>query len=394
MLSIKNFEYRMPQRILYGIGCYKKIAELVKEMNAENILLVTGKKVIEMNYVKEIINSIKKMNVNIEIFNEIPKEPEMNFVYNGLKIYEEKKYDLIIAIGGGSILDTAKAIALLATNRGSLRDYEGLEKIPKPQAPLIAVPTTAGTGSEVTKFTIITDTERKRKMLIGSVNIIPNIAIVDPLLTISMPQSITMSTGLDALTHAIEAYISIKAQPITDLLAMEAIKLISKYLRRAWANGEDIEAREKVMLGSLLAGLAFSNSSVALVHGMSRPLGLYFNIPHGMANAILLPHVMEFTYISNLEKFMNIAVCMGERIEKLSLIESAKISVKAVKKLCKDIQVPSLKDIGIKEEELNKLAPKMAEEAIASGSPANNPRKATIEEIVEIYKKAFHDISD
>jgi alcohol dehydrogenase class IV len=390
MLPIKNFEFRIPQRILYGIGCYKKIAELIKEMNAENILLVTGKKVIEMNYMKEIINSIKNMNINIEIFNEIPKEPEMDFVYNGLKIYEENNCELVLAIGGGSIIDTAKGIALLATNGGSLRDYEGLEKIPKPQAPLIAVPTTAGTGSEVTKFTVITDTERKRKMLIGSVNIIPKIAIVDPLLTISMPQDITMSTGMDALTHAIEAYISIKAQPITDLLAIEAIKLISKYLRRAWANGEDIEARDKVMLGSLLAGLAFSNSSVALVHGMARPLGAYFNIPHGLSNAILLPHVMEFTYISNPEKFMNIALCMNEKIEGLSIIKAAKFSINAVKKLCKDIQVPSLKDIGIKEEELNKLAPKMAEEAIASGSPANNPRKASIEEIIEIYKKAYH----
>jgi alcohol dehydrogenase class IV len=390
MLSIKNFEFRTPQRILYGLGCYKKIAELIKEMNAENILLVTGKKVIEMNYMKEIINSIKNMNINIEIFNEIPKEPEMNFVYNGLKIYEENDCELILAIGGGSIIDTAKGIALLATNGGSLKDYEGLEKIPKPQAPLIAVPTTAGTGSEVTKFTVITDTERKRKMLIGSVNIIPKIAIVDPLLTISMSQDITMSTGMDALTHAIEAYISIKAQPITDLLAIEAIKLISKYLRRAWANGEDIEARDKVMLGSLLAGLAFSNSSVALVHGMARPLGAYFNIPHGLSNAILLPHVMEFTYISNPEKFMNIALFMNEKIERLSLIEAAKLSVEAVKKICKDIKVPSLKDIGIKEEELNKIAQKMAEEAIASGSPANNPRKASIEEIIEIYKKAFH----
>ncbi|MEM3406367.1 MAG: iron-containing alcohol dehydrogenase [Candidatus Aenigmatarchaeota archaeon] len=390
MLPIKNFEFRIPQRIIYGIGCYKKIIELVKEMNSRNILLVTGKKVIETNYVKEIIESIKKMNINIEIFNEIPKEPEMDFVYNGLKIYEEKNCELIIAIGGGSVLDTAKGIALLATNGGSLRDYEGLEKIPKSQAPLIAVPTTAGTGSEVTKFTVITDTERKRKMLIGSVNIIPKIAIVDPLLTISMPQDITMSTGMDALTHAIEAYISIKAQPITDLLAIEAIKLISKYLRRAWANGEDIEAREKVMLGSLLAGLAFSNSSVALAHGMARPLGAYFNIPHGLSNAILLPHVMEFTYISNPEKFMNIASCMSEKIDGLPLIEAAKLSIEAVKKICKDIKVPSLKNIGIKEEELNKLAPKMAEEAIASGSPANNPRKATIEEIVEIYKKAFH----
>lgn len=390
MLSIKNFEFRTPQRILYGLGCYKKIAELIKEMNAENILLVTGKKVIEMNYMKEIINSIKNMNINIEIFNEIPKEPEMNFVYNGLKIYEENDCELILAIGGGSIIDTAKGIALLATNDGSLRNYEGLEKIPKPQAPLIAVPTTAGTGSEVTKFTVITDTERKRKMLIGSVNIIPKIAIVDPLLTISMSQDITMSTGMDALTHAIEAYISIKAQPITDLLVIEAIKLISKYLRRAWANGEDIEARDKVMLGSLLAGLAFSNSSVALVHGMARPLGAYFNIPHGLSNAILLPHVMEFTYISNPEKFMNIALFMNEKIERLSLIEAAKLSVEAVKKICKDIKVPSLKDIGIKEEELNKFAQKMAEEAIASGSPANNPRKASIEEIIEIYKKAFH----
>jgi alcohol dehydrogenase class IV len=251
------------------------------------------------------------------------------------------------------------------------------------------VPTTAGTGSEVTQFTIITDTKRDVKMLITSPFLIPQQAIVDPLLTLSMPRGLTAATGVDALTHAIEAYVSVKAQPMSDIFALSAIELISGNLRQAWSNGNNIEAREKTMLGALQAGIAFSNSSVALVHGMSRPIGAYFHVAHGVSNAALLSVVTDFSLIGNPEKYARIAEAMGENIEGLTVLEAADLAAEAVARLVEDIEIPTLPELGVDEDRLNELASQMAEDAIASGSPANNPRQATKEEIVELYKLAY-----
>jgi alcohol dehydrogenase class IV len=292
-------------------------------------------------------------------------------------------------VGGGSVIDTAKSIAIMVTNAGSFEDYKGFDKIPKEGAPLIAIPTTAGTGSEVTQYTIITDTKTSVKMLISSPFLMPQKAIVDPLLTLSMPRSLTAVTGIDALTHAIEAYVSIKAQPMSDIFCLSAIELISGNLRQAWSNGNNIEARDKTMLGALQAGIAFNNSSVALVHGMSRPIGAYFHVPHGVSNAALLSTVAEFSLIGNPARYTRIAQAMGENVEHLTTLEAADLAAKSIKRLIKDIKIPSLQELGVDKVELDKLAPKMAEDAIASGSPANNPRQATMEEIVELYKLAY-----
>jgi alcohol dehydrogenase class IV len=265
----------------------------------------------------------------------------------------------------------------------------GLNKITAPAAPIIAIPTTAGTGSEVTRFTIITDTARDVKMLIVSDYLMPQAAIVDPLLTLSMPGWVAASTAIDALTHAIESYISRKAQPLTEMLSLEAIRLIGAYLRRAWANPEDLEAKTSVMLASTLAGMAFSNASVALVHGMSRPIGACFHVPHGVSNAILLPVVMEFSRMAAPEKFADIAEAMGEPMEGLTDRQAAQAAVEAVRQLCNDIRIPRAADLKLKREEFMRMAPKMAEDALASGSPGNNPRRPTRDEIVEIYGKLF-----
>ncbi len=222
------------------------------------------------------------------VYDTVATEPTVDYVKEGLKVYKENGCDFLIAVGGGSPIDTAKAIAIMVTNPGSIEDYNGLGKIPKEGAPLIAIPTTAGTGSEVTQFTIITDTKTDVKMLIGSPFIMPKVAIVDPLLTLSCPRGSTAAVGIDALTHAIEAYVSVKAQPMSDIFCLSAIELISGNLRQAWANGNNVEAREKTMLGAFQAGIAFSNASVALVHGMSRPIGAYFHVAHGASNAALL----------------------------------------------------------------------------------------------------------
>jgi alcohol dehydrogenase class IV len=295
----------------------------------------------------------------------------------------------LLAVGGGSAIDTAKAISVMVTNTGAIEDYQGANKIKEKGAPLIAIPTTAGTGSEVTQFTIITDTKRDVKMLIASPFLIPQQAIVDPLLALSVPRGLTAATGVDALTHAIEAYVSVKAQPMSDIFALSAIELISGNLRQAWSNGNNREAREKTMLGALQAGIAFSNSSVALVHGMSRPIGAYFHVAHGVSNAALLSVVTEFSLIGNPGRYARIAQAMGENIEGLSVLEAADLAAEAIARLIEDIEIPSLPELGVEEEKLAKLAPQMAEDAVASGSPANNPRQATKEEIVELYKLAY-----
>jgi len=286
-------------------------------------------------------------------------------------------------------MDTSKAISAMAANRGSIEDYMGQGKIPEKGKPVIAVPTTAGTGSEVTPFSIITDTRRDVKMLIGSPFLTPAIAVVDPQLTISLPQDITAATGIDALTHAIEAYVSVKVQAMSDVLALAAIELIAGNLEQAWSDGKNLEAREKTMMGSLMAGMAFSNSSVALVHGMARPIGAYFHVRHGASNAALLGTVMEFSLEGNPARYARIAEAMGVKAGGLSELEAAQRGAEAVKKLIKDVRIPSMRELGVDKEKLEQLAPKMSEDAIASGSPGNNPRQATNEEIIELYKVAY-----
>jgi alcohol dehydrogenase class IV len=265
----------------------------------------------------------------------------------------------------------------------------GAGKVPNPIPPLVIIATTAGTGTEITKFTIIADTEKDVKMLIGTPFCIPTIAVSDPMLTISLPPKGTAATGIDALCHAIEAYVSKKAQPISDFIALEAIRLISANLRTAWANGSDVEARSNMMLGATLAGIAFSNASVTLIHGMSRPIGALFHIPHGVSNAALLPVWAEYSYIGNVEKFAKVAEAMGENITGLSTLDAAYMTYEAVKQLCEDIQIPTISGLGIDKAEYEKHIPKMATDAIASGSPGNNPRFATPEDIMELYKKAW-----
>jgi alcohol dehydrogenase class IV len=278
----------------------------------------------------------------------------------------------------------------MTTNPGSIEQYKGIGKINTPGAPLVALPTTAGTGSEATVYTVITDTKTDVKMLIGSPHLMPDIAVVDPLLTLSSPPGVTAATGVDALVHAIEAYVSVKAQPMSDIFCISAIELISQNIRQAWSNGNNQDAREKVMLGALQAGIAFSNSSVALVHGMSRPIGAYFHIAHGVSNAALLGVVTEFSLIGNPVRYAHIAKAMGEQTDGLAYMDAADLAVKAINRLIRDIKVPSLRELGVEEEKLMRLAPSMADAAIDSGSPANNPRKPTKQEIIDLYSRAYN----
>jgi len=387
MLPARTF--RVPRIIITGSGASAQVGEESSKLKVKKGLIVTDQALVKLGVLDNIKQALQQSGVSFAIFDSVCTEPTVELVREGLKAYRENGCDFLLAVGGGSPIDTAKAIAVMVTNTGSIEDYQGLGKIPQKGSPVIAMPTTAGTGSEVTPFTIITDTKRDVKMLIGSPFLMPEIAIVDPSLTLSMPQGITAATGIDALTHAIEAYVSVKAQPMSDIFCLSAIELISGNLKQAWTDGNNVEAREKTMLGSLQAGIAFSNSSVALVHGMARPIGAYFHVAHGASNAALLGVVMEFSLTGNPARYAHIAKAMGEDISGLSDLEAAQLGAKAVKRLIKDIKVPSLRELGVDKEKLDKLAPKMTEDAIASGSPTNNPRQATKEEIIELYKLAY-----
>jgi alcohol dehydrogenase class IV len=344
----------------------------------------------KIGLVERMQEALGQHEVQSVVYAGVNSEPVVEYVQEGLNTYKEQGCDFLLALGGGSPIDTAKAIAAMLTNPGSIEQYKGIGKIEQRGAPLIAVPTTAGTGSEATIFTVITDTKTDVKMLIGSPHLMPDIAVVDPLLTLSSPPGVTAATGVDALVHAIEAYVSVKAQPMSDMFCLSAIELISQNIRQAWSNGTNQDAREKVMLGALQAGIAFSNSSVALVHGMSRPIGAYFHVAHGVSNAALLAVVTEFSLIGNPSRYADVARAMGERTEGLSVLEAADRSVTAIQRLIKDIKVPSLRELGVEESRLLELAPAMADAAIDSGSPANNPRKPTRQEIIDLYSRAYH----
>lgn len=379
----------IPPVLIIGSGASEQVGEESRKLGVEKGLIVTDEVLLKLGILDNIEQALSQTQIQFTLYSGVFTEPTVDFVQEGLKAYKENGCDFLLAVGGGSAIDTAKAIAVMVANTGSIEDYQGLNKIPKGGAPLIAIPTTAGTGSEVTRYTIITDTKRDIKMLISSPFLIPQKTIIDPLLTLSMPRSLTAATGIDALTHAIEAYVSVQAQPMSDIFSLSAIELISGNLRQAWSNGNNIEAREKTMLGALQAGIAFNNSSVALVHGMSRPIGAYFHVAHGVSNAALLGVVTEFSLIGNVARYARIAEVMGENVENLPILEAADLAAKSIKRLTKDIKIPSLQELGVNKEKLDKLAPKMAGDAIASGSPANNPRQATKEEIIELYKLAY-----
>jgi alcohol dehydrogenase class IV len=386
MLPARTF--LIPPALITGSGSSEKVGEEGKKLGVKKALIVTDQVMVKLGVLEGIKKALEQTKIQFALYDAVATEPTVDFVKEGLKSFKDNGCDFLIAVGGGSPIDTAKAIAIMATNPGSIEEYKGLGKVTKAGAPLIAIPTTAGTGSEVTQFTIITDTKTSVKMLIGSPLVMPKVAIVDPLLTLSSPRGLTAAVGIDSLTHAIEAYVSVKAQPMSDIFCLSAIELISGNLRQAWANGNNVEAREKTMLGALQAGIAFSNSSVALVHGMSRPIGAYFHVAHGASNAALLGVVTEFSLVGNPARYAHIARAMGENVTGLTDLEAAQVAAKAIKTLIKDIQIPSLRGLGVEKGKLEQLAPKMAEDAIASGSPGNNPRQATKDEIVELYKIA------
>jgi alcohol dehydrogenase class IV len=379
----------MPRLLFIGGGALGEIAGALGRLGASRPLIVTDRFMESSGMLAKLTDRLDRAKLRWEVFADTVPDPTDTVVEAGVKVLQAGDFDCLVALGGGSPIDTAKAISVLAANGGKMRDYKVPNEIPRPGLPIVAVPTTAGTGSEVTRFTVITDTERDEKMLIMGLACCPAAAIVDYELTFSMPWRLTADTGIDSLTHAIEAYVSKRASPFTDGVARSAMALIARNLRAACREPDNRKAREAMMLGSMQAGMAFSNSSVCLVHGMSRPIGAFFHVPHGLSNAMLLPEITAFSAPAALGRYADCARAMGVAAEGEGNQSSVARLLDELRALNADLKVPTPKDYGIDEKRYRELMPTMASQALASGSPGNNPRVPTAEEIVELYSRVY-----
>ncbi|WP_283689095.1 L-threonine dehydrogenase [Clostridium perfringens] len=381
-----SYKFFMPAISLMGADCLKDAGDQVGELGFKKALIVTDKVLGQIGIVKKVTDVLDNKNIEYAIYDETKPNPTVKNVNDGLALLKEKECDFVISLGGGSAHDCAKGIALLATNGGEIKDYEGVDKSKKPQLPMVGINTTAGTGSEMTLFAIITDEERHIKMALVDKHLTPIIAVNDPMLMLAMPKSLTAATGMDALTHAIEAYVSTAATPITDACAEKAIELISNYLVNAVENGQDVEARDMMAYAEYLAGMAFNNASLGYVHAMAHQLGGFYNLLHGVCNAILLPHVQEYNKSTSASRLAKIAKIMGGNIEGLTDEQGADLCIDMIKSLSQTIGIPEgLGVLGVKESDFETLATNALNDACS----LTNPRKGNLEEVIAIFKKAM-----
>jgi alcohol dehydrogenase class IV len=378
-----------PRLMAIGGGALAQLPDLLARLGLARPLIVTDPFIARSGILDRATALLDGAGLPWSVFSDTVPDPTTAVIDTGATMLAAADFDSLVAIGGGSSIDTAKGMSVLFANGGPLRDYKVPHEIPKAGPPVVAIPTTAGTGSEVTRFTVVTDTETDEKMLIAGLACCPSAAIVDFELTLSMPLRLTADTGIDSLTHAIEAYVSRRASPFTDGLAKNAMGLIARNIRTACAEPQNRAARESMMLGAMTAGMAFSNASVALVHGMSRPIGAFFHVPHGLSNAMLLPEITAFSAPAALERYADCARAMGVAEEGEGSQAAVARLLDELHRLNADLKVPSPKDYGIKKERYDELLPVMASQALASGSPANNPRVPTSEEIIGLYRRVY-----
>ncbi|GAA1392356.1 iron-containing alcohol dehydrogenase [Kitasatospora putterlickiae] len=379
----------LPRIMRVGCGAAAELGDVVKELGLSRPLVVTDAFLVGNGAARRLTETLTASGLRPRLFADTVPDPTTDSLAAGLKALHEHEADSVIGFGGGSPMDSAKALALLGVQGGRMRDYKAPRVNHGPALPVIAVPTTAGSGSEATRFTVITDSETDEKMLCPGPAFLPIAAVVDVELTMSMPPRLTADTGIDALTHAVEAYVSRKANPFSDGLALTAIATIGRYLRRAYANGADTEAREAMMLAATQAGIAFSNSSVALVHGMSRPIGAHFHVAHGLSNAMLFPTVTAFSVHAAPARYADCARALGAATATDPDATAADKLVDALRTLCLDLHVPTPRAYGIPRDAWTRLTPLMATQALASGSPANNPAVPTAPEIEELYTRIY-----
>lgn len=379
--------FKTPEYTLIGSKALEEAKPYLKKCG-KKALIVTGKHVVLSDMMAELKKALEEIGIAYFVFDGITGEPTNVMIDEGIAAYKENGCDFCIGIGGGSPLDSAKAIAAMITNEGKIADYNG-KVIEKPIPPVVAIPTTAGTGSEATQFTVITDVEKDIKMLLKGGYLVPKIAIVDPAYTYSAPKSITAATGMDALTHAIEAYTSRKALPVTDTLAVSAVKRIMKYLPAAYKDGSDEKARYEMSVASYEAGICINNSTVTLVHGMSRPIGALFHVAHGISNAMLLTKCLAFALDGAYEKFANLGREIGAATAEDDDKTASEKFIEALNEICKICEIPTLLEYGIPKDEFFAYMEKMAHDALTSGSPGNTMKPISEQDIIEIYKKLW-----
>jgi len=379
--------FAMPEHVVIGENALEKAKMYLNECG-KCACIVTGKHVVKSEMMTQLKEALEACNITYVIFDGITGEPTDKMIEEGIKIYKENHCDFCIGIGGGSPLDSAKAIAAMITNEGKIADYNG-KMITKKVPSIVAIPTTAGTGSEATKMTIVTDTANDIKMLLKGDVLVPNLAIVDPSFSLSSPKSITAATGLDALTHAIEAYTSKCAFSLTDTLAISAVKRIMEYLPVAYRDGSDKKAREEMAIAAFEAGVCINNSSVTLVHGMSRPIGALFHVAHGLSNAMLLKECLTFALDGAYDRFGTLGREIGAADAKDSDEVASKKFLTAVEQACIACEVPTFEEYGIKKEDFYAKIDKMSQDAMDSGSPSNTRKPLNREDLVAIYKKCI-----
>lgn len=372
--------------ILFGTGALSQAGVSLRRLGVTRVLVVSDPGIAQAGWVERVLPCLRESRLTYETFLDVTPNPKDYEVARGLERYRRAECDGLLAVGGGSVMDMAKAIALLSTNGGRIHDYEGVDRLHRPLPPMVMVPTTAGTGAEVTQFAVITDTERRLKMVLVSKSLIPDIALVDPQVLTTKDAELTANTGVDTLTHAIESYTSIAATPFTDCHALNAVRLVAQYLRASVASRSNMEAKTGMAMAALMAGLAFSNAILGAVHALSHPLGGLLDLPHGQACAILLPHVMEFNLLACVDRYAEIASALGEPVEGLSRRSAAERAIQAVRRLLDDLGiVRRLSELGVPDE----LVPSLAEMASKDVCLSTNPRDMTVSELQAIYFAAW-----
>ncbi len=380
------FEFAVPNKIFMGAGALEQSKAMLGTLGT-HALIVTGKVVTRSGLVDRLTAVLDEIGIKWTIFNDITGEPTDTMIEAGIKAYRDNGCDFGIGIGGGSPLDSVKAILAMTVEKGEIADYNG-KVLNGKYPPIVAIPTTAGTGSETTKFTVVTDTKNNIKMLLKG-NILPDVAIVDPAFTLSAPKSITAATGMDAFTHAVEAYTSKKASPLTDVHAISAVKRIFKYLPIAYKDGTNEKAREEMSIAAFEAGVCINNSTVTLVHGMSRPIGALFHVPHGISNAMLIKECLSYVISGTPERFADLAIAMGVADESMTTETAAAKFTDGVDILCKACEIPTLAGYGIDRDEFFSYIDKMAGDAMASGSPSNTRMDVQKDDLITIYKNLW-----
>ncbi|WP_305841656.1 L-threonine dehydrogenase [Photobacterium leiognathi] len=378
--------FYIPTVNFMGAGCLTQAADAIKSHGFKKALIVTDKVLNQIGVVTQVAVLLTERDIDSVVYDGTQPNPTIKNVDEGLALLKENQCDFVISLGGGSPHDCAKGIALLAANGGQIGDYEGVDRSAKAQLPVVAINTTAGTASEMTRFCIITDEERHIKMAIVDKNTTPLMSVNDPQLMLAKPASLTAATGMDALTHAIEAYVSTAATPITDAVAIKAIELIQQNLRTAVKEGQNLNAREQMAYAQFMSGMAFNNASLGYVHAMAHQLGGYYNLPHGVCNAVLLPHVQRYNAQVSAERLRDVAKAMGVDVEGMTAEQGADAALEAIVALSKDVGIPSgLKELGAKEEDIALLA----DNALKDACGFTNPKQATHEEISQIFMAAM-----